>query len=207
MKFEWVPYSAAALVAGAIALAMGGLLMPDVGDSADSLRMVEEQGGRWLGVASLYFGSSVAMTVGLPVVLTLLESTGARRGLVGTGLLALGCIGTGAYAVLLVFFRALVLTGAVEAGGLGSVTDDVGLGAFLVTWVAAFYVGELLVAWGLFLAGTTPRWVPMLLLLHVVSLPLSVVLPTRVSAATVLLVAIGLCGVGITANHRGHLAR
>ena len=200
MKIDWVPYSASALVAGSIALAMGGLLMPTIGDPADSLRIVQEQDGRWLAVAALYFGAAVLLTVGLPAVLTLLGTRGARLGLAGAGLLAVGCIGTAGYAMLLVFFRALVLAGSIEGGGLDTLTQDVGLGAFLYTWIAAFYAGEVVVAWALLLARSTPRWMPIMLLLHVGTLPVSALLPAGLSQATVLLVTMGLCGIGITAS-------
>lgn len=204
MKVDWVPYSASALVAGSMALATGGLLMPTIGDPGDSLRIVQQQDGRWLAVAAFYFAAAVALTVGLPTVLTLLDSRGGRRGLVGTGLLAVGCIGTAGYAVLLVLFRALALRGSIDGGILDSLARDVGLGTFLTIWIGAFYAGEVLVAWSLLLAGTTPRWVPAMLLLHVVSLPLSAVLPPQLAAAAVLLVTIGLCGVGISASQQHH---
>lgn len=200
MKLDWVPYSASALVAGSIALAMGGLLMPTVADPADSLRIVQEQDGRWLAVAAMYFVAAIAMTVGLPTVLTLLGARGAKLGLVAAGLLAVGFIGTAGYAMLLVLFRALALTGSIEAGGLDTLSQDIGLGSFLYTWVAAFYVGEALLAWALLLAGSTRRWVPALLLLHVLSLPASALLPERLSSAAVLLVTVGFCGIGITAS-------
>lgn len=200
MKIDWVPYSAAALVAGSIALSMGGLLMPTVGDPADSLRIVQEQDGRWLAVAVMYFAAAVAMTVGLPTVLTLLGARGTRLGLLGTALLAVGFIGTAGYAMLLVLFRALALTGSIETGGLDTLTRDVGLGSFLYTWIAAFYLGELLLAWALLLSRSTPRWVPAVLVLHVLSLPVSSLLPDRLSSAAVLLVTIGFCGIGITAS-------
>lgn len=206
MKVDWVPYSASSLVAGSIALAMGGLLMPTIGDTSESLRIVEQQDGRWLAVAAFYFGAGVAMTVGLPAALTLLGARGGRRGLIGAGLLAIGCIGTAGYAVLLVLFRALVLTGSIDSGNLDSLTRDVGLGAFLTIWIAAFSVGEVLFAWSLLRAGSTPRWVPMLLLVHVACLPLSTLFPSQLSAATVLLVTVALCGVGITASHQHHRA-
>ncbi|MGZ5405657.1 MAG: hypothetical protein ACXWDL_13480 [Nocardioides sp.] len=205
MKIDWVPYSASALVAGSIALALGSLLMPTVGDPSDSLLIVQQRDGRWLAVAALYFGASVALTVGLPVVLTLLGPRGARRALFGTGLLVVGCIGTAGYAVLLVLFRALVLSSAITGDGLDSLTADVGVGGFLGIWIAAFYLGEFFVAWGLLLDGSTPRWVPVMLLLHVASLPLAPLLPERLGAAAVLLATAGLCGIGITASH--HVSR
>lgn len=206
MKVDWVPVSAAALVAGAVALAMGSLLMPTVGNAADSLRIVQQQDGRWLAVAALYVGAGIALTVGLPVVLTLLGPRGGRIGLLGTGLLAVGCIGTAGYAMLLVLFRALALTGSIDSGGLDTLTKDVGLGVFLYVWIAAFYLGQALVGWALLLAGSTPRWVPVMLLLHVLSLPASVLVSARLSQVAILLLTVGLCGIGITANNQARPA-
>lgn len=202
MKIDWVPYSAAALVAGSVALAMGSLLMPTIGDPADSLRIAQEQDGRWLAVAATYFGAAVALTVGLPTVLTLLGTRGARRGLLGAALLAVGCIGTAGYATLLVFFRALALTGAIESGDLDALTRDAGLDYFLFAWVGAFYLGQVLVAWALILARSTPRWVPVMLLLHVLSLPVSALVSAQVAQAAILLLTAGLCGIGITASNQ-----
>jgi hypothetical protein len=52
----------------------------------------------------------------------------------------------------------------------------------------------------LLISGTTPKWVPGLLLLHVVLLPFSQVLPADIQPLTALLITVALSGVGITAN-------
>ena len=52
-----------------------------------------------------------------------------------------GAIGTCGYAMLLVFFRAMVVGGAVRQPAFGEVTDDPGLTIFLDGWVGCFYGG------------------------------------------------------------------
>jgi hypothetical protein len=201
MRVDWVPVSASALVAGVISLALGAILLPaGDGSASDSLRLVEEDGGRWLAVSALFFLASVAMTLGLPSILTLFTRRGSWLGMTALVVFSVGCIGTAGYATLLAFFRALVRTDSLRAESFADVTHDVGLSAFLYGWVAAFYLGELLLAFALMRAGTTPRWIPWLLILHVALLPVSSILPHLVQSATVLIMAVGFAGIAITAN-------
>lgn len=202
MRIDWVPFSASALVAGATALSVGALLMPASEDSGDSLRIVQEQGGQWMAVAGLYFFASVALTIGLPSVLTLFERRGSRTGLTALAVFSVGCVGIAGYAMLLAFFRALALTDSISAASLDTVTDDPGLAVFLYGWIGAFYLGELLLGIALLMAQTTPRWVPVLLLVHVALFPVSSLLPTSIQPLTALLITVALTGVGISANNR-----
>jgi hypothetical protein len=118
-------------------------------------------------MAVMYFLASVTLTLGLPAVLSLFEVRGRALGVVAVSVLAVGFIGTSGYAMLLVFFRALVREDAIRTGTLDSVTKDVGLGIFLFGWVAAFYVGLFLLALALFVALRTSMWVPVLMLVFV----------------------------------------
>jgi hypothetical protein len=169
MRWDWIPLSASALVVGAMALAFGALLnpVPTDGDSAQTVATVAMAGSRWLGMAVMYFLASVTLTLGLPAVLSLFDVRARALGVLAVSVLAVGFIGTSGYAMLLVFFRALVREDAVRTGSLDSVTRDVGLGIFLFGWVAAFYVGLFLLALALFVARRTPVWVPLLVLLFV----------------------------------------
>jgi hypothetical protein len=200
MRIDWVPYSAAALVLGATALSVGALLLPTGDGAAMTLQVAESQGGRWLAVAVLYFLAAVTLTLGMPSILTLFTVRGARFGMTAIGVFTVGCVGIAGFAMLLVFFRALAVTDAIEVGSIDQVSSEAGLSVFLLGWIGAFYLGELLLAIALLLASTTPRWVPGVLLLHVALFPLSSFLPDRVQSLTVLLVTVGLCGVGVTAN-------
>ena len=202
MRVDWVPVSASALVAGSTALALGAIMLPaGGGDSSESLRLVDQNDGRWLAVAGLFFLASVALTLGLPSILTLFHRRGSWLGMTALVVFAVGCIGTAGYAMLLAFFRALVRTDAINDQAFSDVTRDAGLNAFLYGWIAAFYLGELLLAIALLRAGTTPTWIPWMLIVHVGTFPLSPILPQGLQAATVLIMAVGFSGIAITANN------
>jgi len=200
MRVDWVPFSASGLVAGATALSVSALLMPQAEEAQDMLQLVQDEGGRWMAVSLLYFAASVALVIGLPAILTLFERRGVRTGLTAVGVFTVGCVGIAGFAMLLVFFRALVVTNAIDAETIDAVGSEAGLAAVLYGWIAAFYLGELLLSIALFRARTTPLWIPAILLLHVLLFPVSSLLPDELQSMTTLLVTVGLCGVGITAN-------
>jgi hypothetical protein len=197
MASTWVPYSGVGLVAGAAALAAGALLTPVTSD-ADPTRVSDLADSRYLVVASMYFVAACALTLGLPSILTLFRRRN-RLGMVAVGVFVIGCLGIAGYAMLLVFVRAMAVTGSAATDDLSNVADEAGLLGFLYGWVAAFYLGELLLAIALLRATTTPRWIPALLLAHVALAPVSSMLPPEVSGATALLVTVGLAGVGVCA--------
>jgi hypothetical protein len=200
MRVDWVPFSASGLVAGATALSIGALLMPQAEEAQDMLHLVQDEGGRWLAVSLLYFAASVALVIGLPAILTLFDRRGLRTGLTAVGVFTIGCVGIAGFAMLLVFFRALAVTDAIDIDTIDEVSSEPGLAAVLYGWIAAFYLGELLLSIALFKARTTPLWIPVVLLLHVALFPVSSLLPDDAQSLTTLLITVGLCGVGITAN-------
>lgn len=203
MDVDWVPYSATSLVAGASCLVVGAVLVPGESDSGASLQaLMEQDDARWLAVASFYFAAAVLLTIGIPALLTLLNRRATRVGLVGAGVFVVGCLGTAGYAMLLVLLRALVLSDSLVDVPLDALVSDAGLGVFLYGWVAAFYLGELLLGIALLRARTVRRWMPLLLLAHVAMLPVTTVLPQQLSAATVLLSTAAFAGLGIVANNR-----
>ena len=161
------------------------------------------QSGQWLGGAVMFFIASVGLILGLPTIVVLLQGRGRRTGLAACVVLAIGFLGTAGYAALLIFFRALVVTDGVTVADVEAVNDETGLLGFVVAWIGAFYVGELLLAIALLRAGADvcPRWIPALLLLHVASIAASGG-PDWVSKVAVLLVALPLCGRGIRVMQR-----
>jgi hypothetical protein len=199
-RFDWVPYSAAALVLGATALSVGALILPTGDEAATTLQMAESDGGRWLAVSVLYFLAAVMLTLGMPSILTLFQVRTTKFGLTAIGVFTIGCVGLSGFAMLLVFFRALAVNDAIQAGALEEASSELGLSVFLLGWIGAFYLGEVLLAIALLRAGSTPRWIPGILLLHVALAPVQSFLPDRVESMTALLVTVALCGVGITAN-------
>lgn len=207
VRMDWLPISAAMLLTGILALCLGSFLLPSGDDTADTLRIVQEQGGQWLAVAVIFFLSAVFLTLGLPSVLTLLPSRGRTLGLISGVVLEFGFIGTAGVAMLMVFIRSLVVTDALAPNGLEDAVSETGISVFLSVWVAGFYLGELLLAIALLRAGSVPRWVPVALILHVLTFPLSDVLPEVVSKATVLLMVVGFAGIAIQATSPQHRRR
>ena len=206
MRDEWVPVSASALVIGVMSLVFGSLLNPaDAGASAaDMVRVVNEDSSRWLAMAVMYTFASLALTLGLPSVLMLFRSRGQRLGLTALVVFLVGAVGTCGYAMLMVFFRALVAAHAVQASGLAKVTEDPGLTIFLRAWVGSFYLGVLLLAIALLVARTTPVWVPVVLVVFVVMLPVAPQLGRVGTAVQVMLLAVAFTGIAMTAVSTVH---
>jgi hypothetical protein len=205
MRSEWIPLSASALVIGVMAIVFGNLLNPtQSGDStAETLRVASEEGSRWLAMSVMFTLASVTLVFGMPAVLTLFERRGRRFGLAAVAVFTIGAIGTCGYAMLLVFFRAMVVVGAVRGTPLKDVGDDQGLRVFLFGWIACFYGGVLLLAIALFMARTVSRWVPAVLLAFVVLIAVADKLGRVGSAVQVLLLAVGFTGIAMTAVQRG----
>lgn len=200
MRTDWLPVSAALLLTGALALCLGSVLLPQGDDVAESLRIVQDQGAQWMAAAAVLFLSSICLTLGLPAILSLLQRRGWTLGMISGIVLEVGFIGTAGYAMLLAFFHTLVVTGSLKSRGIDEVSSDPGLLAFVYVWIAGFYLGELLLAIALLRAGTVPRWVPVALVLHVVSLPVGALLPGWVSKAALLLLVLGFAGIAVQAG-------
>ena len=202
MRMDWIPASAAAFVTGAMALTFGSLLLPSGSSTADTLQVARNEDGRWLAAAVIFFIASVALTLGLPAAMSLFDRRGRTLGMVSAVILAVGFLGTAGYSMLIVFFRAIALETPLTGAQLDDAVHEMGLTVFLYGWIAGFYLGELLLAIALLRAGTTQKWVPLVLIAHVASLVVSSVLPHSISSALVLLVAVGFSGVAIEAVTR-----
>jgi hypothetical protein len=212
MRTDWVPYSAAALVIGAMCLVLGALLNPIAGgqDAAASLLVAERQDGRWLGMAVMYFLASIFLTLGLPSLLSLFVRRGRSVGLLAVGVFSIGAIGLCGFAMLLVFMRTLVIQDVLTTANPDRLMNEVGLEIFLYGWVAAFYVGILLVAVALFVSGKTRAWVPALLVLFVLMLPASEYLGRVGAALQVMALAVAFTAVAMASvsdEHKSELRR
>jgi hypothetical protein len=207
MRMDWIPTSAAAFVTGAMALTFGSLMLPSGSSTADTLQVARTEDGRWLAAAVIFFIASVALTLGLPAAMSLFDRRGRTLGMISAVVLAVGFLGTAGYSMLIVFFRAIALETTLTGAQLDEAVHEMGLTIFLYGWIAGFYLGELLLAIALLRAGTTQKWVPLVLFAHVASLLVSSFLPQSISSALVLLVAVGFAGVAIDAVTRDNERR
>jgi hypothetical protein len=197
---NWVPVSASALVIGALSLWLGSLMLPEADDARATLDLVEQLDGQWLAIALLFFLAGIGILLGLPAIIVLFVPKVRWLGLTALGVFVVGASGTTGYAMLLVFLRALVQGDAIVPDAFNAAVSEPGLWGFLIAWIGAFYLGELLLAVTLLRARTTPRWVPLLLLAHVLVLPVSNALPEWARDGSTLLLVVGLVGIAVTAN-------
>ncbi len=207
MRTDWLPVSASSLVIGAMSLVLGSLLNPVAGsqDAAATLRVVESSGGRWLGMAVMYFIGSVTLSLGMPALLSLFTARGRRVGLLAVAVFEVGAIGLAGYAMLMVFFRALVREEVLKTGpGLDRVTEDSGLSIFLYGWIVAFYLGVLLMVVALLVSRKAPRWVPFTFLFFIVLAPFTSTLGRVAMAVQILALAVAFTGVAVAAVSAEH---
>jgi hypothetical protein len=197
---DWLPVSAALLLTGALALCLGGFLLPASDDPSDTLQIVHDQSGQWLTVAVILFIASVCLSLGLPAILTVFSDRGWTLGMVSAILLEVGFVGTAGFAMLMVFFRSLVINQAILDPTINDVANEAGLAVFLYVWIAGLYLGELLLAVALLRSRSVPRWIPAALIAHAVTFPISNLLPEYLSRATILLLVVGFAGIAIHAT-------
>lgn len=200
MRSEWVSPSAGTLVIGALALMLGTLLSPGIAgqSNADLLVSVAENDGRLLGMAVFYFVAAICLLLGLPALLSLFKLR-PRLALLSVAIFAVGVLGTAGFAVLLVLFRAMVISGTLTDVGLQAVAADPGLVAFVYTWIVGFYAGLALIAAALLATRSTRAWIPVLLLLVVAVAPFVNDLGTVGPLLQALSLAVAFTGVALSA--------
>lgn len=206
MRQDLIAVSASSLVAGVMCLVLGLVLNPASGveNGADALQVIDRGSTRVLGAAVLYFVASVTLLLGLPALMSLFQHGARRLGQAALLVFSVGVVGTAGFAMLLVLLRAVVINGNVTADSLDAVIRDGGLSAFLYGWVAAFYLGVLLLAVALLVAGRTPRWSTILLFLFVLMAPLSLTGGETVGIVQVLALAVSFTAIAIAAVNNSH---
>jgi hypothetical protein len=203
MRAQWVPLSASSLITGVMALVLGSVLGPtnNGGDASATLRVVTTHGDRWMAMAVLFFVASVALTLGLPTLVTLFDRPRGRwLGLAGTAVFLVGTIGTCGYSMLMTFFHALVRSHALN----GRLLDNAVAGGWLIVllylWLGGFMLGLLLIAFGLLRARVTPLWVPVLLFVFVALTPVSGELGKVGQVLQLMALALAFTGIAVAAT-------
>ncbi|MGA9749329.1 MAG: hypothetical protein WBQ50_17895 [Nocardioides sp.] len=201
MRPDLVVISSSSLVVGVMCLVFGAALNPAEAGAGVSAAIGSAviAGDRWLGMAVLWLCASVAMTCGMPAVLSLFRSRAHRLGTLAVTVFSIGTVGISGFAMLLVFTRALVANDAVRADRLTGVTSDPGLAVVLWSVAIGFYLGALLVAAALLVSRATPVWVPILLVAFVVLMPLEGLLGMAGQVARLMALAIAFTGIAISA--------
>lgn len=208
MRTEWIPLSASALVTGAMALVLGSMLSPlvDNATQAQAAEVANANAGRWLAMAIMYFAGSVALTLGMPTLLSLFTGRGRTAGLLGVAVFSIGIVGMAGFGMLMVFYRALLVKDLIRPGSIDKVVEDSGMAGFLAVWIGGFLLGVFLIAVALFQARKTPVWVPILLLVFLVLTPFASMLGQAGSAIQLMTLAAAFTGVAIAASSPEHRA-
>lgn len=204
MRTEWLPASAAALLVGATALFLSSLSIPRPFGDGVVLQEVVDSPDQWLAPVLVLLLAAGGLIVGMPCLLSLFPGRGSMTGYLGTLLLAMGALALGGFAQQMLLLRSLSQRTEISDVTVTEVMADQLQSGLFVGGFIAFYLGELLVAHGLYRARTTPRWIPVLLVAHVV-----VALVAAATSFDVLQVVpsfmlmVALTGVGICANING----
>lgn len=200
MGTGWLPWSAASLASGAVLLVLGALSMPPTTEVGQVVDVVTHQDAAWLMASASLFLASVGLTMGLPAILWLFPRRHQAAGLVGLWIWAFGTIGTAGVAGLLILFRAVVRTVALSPDQVEALSRDRLLSLGLAAVSVAFYLGELVIALVLLRGRSVPRWVPVVILLHVAMAPLNHLLPVHLEGAHTIVLGVGLMGIAVRAT-------
>lgn len=174
MRNEWLAVSAAALVIGATALFFGGHLSPRPTGDGQIVRLVHADPHAWTTTAMVLMVASTGFLFGLSCLTPLVRGRGAVLGLCAMLLLAFAAVVLAGFAMQLVLLRGLSVQGGVGADQLAAAMRDPLQRGMLRVGFGSFYLGELLLAVSFLRSRTTPLWVPVLFLLHLVAVVIAV---------------------------------
>lgn len=160
-------------------LVLAALAMPPTSEVGQVVDAVKQEDAAWLMASAAFFLASVALTMGLPAILTLIPERRQVVGLVGLWIWSIGTIGTSALAAFLILFRATVRVAEISPADVEQLTRDPVLAISLLFVFGSFYLGELVVAIVLLVASRLPRWIPGLLLVHIAAAPVNHLLPQQ----------------------------
>ncbi len=197
MVANWVPWSAASLVSGAVLLVLGVLTLPLGDDVTELMAALPANGPRWLMGASALILASLGLTLGMPVIAWLLGAK-SRAALAGLWVWSMGTIGLAALGTMVLVLETVDSVVALDAQQAATLLSDPSLAYFAYVVVGCFLLGELVVALSLARARVVDGWVPGLLVAHVLSTPLVMTWPMALSGVHA--VALGVAVMGIASR-------
>lgn len=178
-------------------LVLAALALPSTSEVGQVVGTVRREDAAWLMASAAFFLASVALTMGLPAILTLIPARRQVVGMVGVWIWAVGTIGTSALAAFLVLFRATVRVVDISPTDVEQLGRDPVLTLGLLFVIGAFYLGELVVALVLLLGSRLPRWIPALLLVHIAVAPVNHLLPQQLQGVQAVVLGVGLMALAV----------
>ena len=178
---------------------LGALAMPPTSEVGQVVEAIKHQDAAWLMASASFFLASVALTMGLPAILTLIPARRQLAGMIGLWIWGVGTIGTSALAAFLILFRATVRVVKITPEQVERLGRDPVLSLSLLFVVGAFYLGELVVGLVLLRSRAIAPWVPVLMLLHVASAPVNQLLPENLQGLQAIVLGVALMGLSVKA--------
>jgi len=182
-----------------VLLVLGALAMPPTSEVGQVIDAIDQQDAAWLMASASFFLASVALTMGLPAILTLIPARQQVAGMVGLWIWAIGTIGTSALAAFLILFRATVRVVEISPDDVEQLGNDPVLSLSLMFVIGAFYLGELAVAIVLLRSRAVTSWAPVLMLLHVAIGPVNQLLPAELQGLQAIVLGVALMGLSVKA--------
>lgn len=180
-------------------LVLGALAMPPTSEVGQVIDAIDTQDAAWLMASASFFLASVALTMGLPAILTLIPVRRQLAGMVGLWIWGVGTIGTSALAAFLILFRATVRVVEISPEQVEQLGRDPVLSLSLLFVVGAFYLGEVVLGLVLLRSRAVPSWAPALLLVHVAVAPFNSMLPGKLQGLQAVLLGVALMGLSVKA--------
>lgn len=180
----------------------GAQTLPRPDFEGEVLGHVAASGDGLLSPALILLIAGTAMLFGLPSVFTLFGPR-ARVGVLGLALVAFGAVALTGVAHQLMVVRTIAAEQLVAPADLEQVMANGMHSGLLVAAYLCFNVGELCVAWALTRSCGVPRWIPWLLVAHVVVAVVARAVDLGpFDTIPVVLLSVALASVGIAANVR-----
>jgi hypothetical protein len=172
MRVEYISGSAGALVVGAIAITAGYAFNPLPQDDSlftDPLLTSQNTLDRWLLCAWSLSVASIALTLGVAALLSVMDQRRKRLRVAAAIVFATGTIGLGGYAAMLLFLRALLVDRTLGVSDIRAVLADPSITVYFALLLGCLMLGIVLIGYGMWVGRGTPRWVPVTLWAFVAS--------------------------------------
>lgn len=200
MVSGWLPWSAASLVSGVVLLLLALSTLPLTGHPPEVLAAASADVGAWHLSAFVLVLASACLTLGLPTLLALMTARSRRLSLVGACVWALGTIGLTGLGMMLSAFQVVAVQMEPTLAQAEALLASTPMRWMVWAVLGCFMLGQLISAVALLTARRVAVWAPALLVLHLLTLPLTVGIDPTARAAHSLLLGAALLAVALRAS-------